>query len=481
MNQAHTDETQPEVISFRELLAPPYLSRIALLSLALWLHASNSLLTTTTLPSAINEIGGLHLISWAFSLYLLGSIIAASSVSLVVAIVGLRRAFLYSALAFGIGCAICAMTPSMEILLIARVIQGLGGGALMALIFISNDRFFPNHFIPRLVACFSATWSVAAFCGPLIGGAFATAGLWRMAFWVFCIQAIVLIITVAVLLEDDEEELENPGPIPIVRLSFLALAIISIAVAGADVQFTRSAILLVFGASCLAFFLIRDRRATLGRMFPLETTNLRHPIGSGITMTFILSMSMMSFLVYGPLVLIQLYDLSPLSSGFVLLTESLSWGLAAILFSGSPPDREPAVIRLGSSLVFSGLVLMALFLPNGPLWWVVICATISGSGFGMMWGFVIRRIADATHQEERDRVSGLIPSVQQLGFALGAALSGLIANGLNISDDMPADDLRFVTFWLFAGLAPLAFLGVIMAWRFARPHADAAGPLKSAP
>ena len=89
--------------SWRELLSRQYLPRLAILGLALWLHASNSMLTATTMPSAVDEIGGLNLISWTFALYLAGSITAAASISLLVANLGLKATMIRAAVVFSIG------------------------------------------------------------------------------------------------------------------------------------------------------------------------------------------------------------------------------------------------------------------------------------------------------------------------------------------------------------------------------------------
>ena len=68
---------------WREILTRQYLPKLLVLAMAVWLHAANSMLAATTMPSAAKEIGGLDLISWAFALYLTGSIVAAASISLV--------------------------------------------------------------------------------------------------------------------------------------------------------------------------------------------------------------------------------------------------------------------------------------------------------------------------------------------------------------------------------------------------------------
>jgi len=452
---------------WREVLARPHLSKLALLSLALWLHAANSMLTATTLPSAVEEIGGIHLMSWAFALYLMGSIVAAASIGLVVTTFGLRATMRHAATVYGLGCIICAVAPLMSILLLGRTLQGLGGGGLVALVYIAQTRFFPNHFIPKIVGCLSVVWMTSSFFGPVIGGAFATWGVWRLAFWVFAVQAALLIIAIHFLLKKPQSALNvQAEKIPTIRLLTLALSIISISMAGAQFEIFRSSLFIVFGCVAMALFLIRDKRATTGRMLPVETTNLDHEIGNGIAMTFAFCLSIMSFLVYGPLILIRLYDLTPLHAGLVVMVETLGWSIAAILFSGISPSNDKKLIRVGGLLVLAGLVCQALFLPSGPLWAVIVSAIIGNSGFGMMWGFIIRRITNAAHRSDKDRTASLLPTAQQLGFALGAALCGLIANGLGVSEDMPVGEMRRVAFWVFAGFVPMSLIGNLFAWRF---------------
>ena len=59
-----------------------------------------------------------------------------------------------------------------------------------------------------------------------------------------------------------------------------------------------------------------------------------------------------------------------------------------------------------------------------------------------------------------------VPSAQQTGFALGAALAGIIANALDFEQITRIEDFRTAAFWLFAGFVPPALLGNVIAWRF---------------
>ena len=303
---------------WRELLTREYLPRILTLCLAIWLHAANSMLTATTMPEAVRDIGGLRLISWAFALYLMGSIVAATAISLCVANHGLRRTMIASTLVYTLGCAVCAAAPAMPVLLAGRTVQGLGGGALVALVYVAQDRFFPNRLVPRIVACLSVVWMASALCGPLIGGAFATVGLWRFAFWSFALQGLLLAAAVRPLLARARTDAAlQARPIPIVRLAFVAGAILSFSFAGVVAPVALAAVLLLSGCACLALFVARDATAGWTRLLPNHATSLAHPVGCGIVMTFMLCLSMMSFLVYGPILLIRLYGLTPLEAGLV--------------------------------------------------------------------------------------------------------------------------------------------------------------------
>jgi predicted MFS family arabinose efflux permease len=212
-------------------------------------------------------------------------------------------------------------------------------------------------------------------------------------------------------------------------------------------------------------------------MLPAEVVDYTHIIGNGIASILLLCISIMSFLVYGPLILIELYGLTPLQAGLIVLLESLAWGTAAIVFSGLRHEHEATLIRCGAALVLAGLIAMAIVFPRGWLWALVVAVLVMNAGFGMMWGFIIKRVIAAAAPNDKDRTSSLLPITQQTGFAIGAALSGLIANRFGLGDATPLagpnlDTLRDVAFWLFAGFVPLAMLGNLMAWRFVSPRAQ---------
>ena len=137
--------------------------------------------------------------------------------------------------------------------------------------------------------------------------------------------------------------------------------------------------MIIGGSLALIYFVSRDRRAEQGRIMPLEATRFSHPIANGLATTFLLSICIMSFLVYGPFLLIELYDMSPLEAGFIVLIESLAWGSAAVMMSGIRAELEPRLIRVGSAMVVFGLVAIGLSLSNDRCFAVIRSTVMSCS------------------------------------------------------------------------------------------------------
>lgn len=465
-----------ESAGWREIWRPGQRAGIVLLSLGVWLHAANSMLVATTMPRAIQDIGGASLIGWTFMLYQLGSIVAGTATGLLIARLGLIRAFVLAAACYAFGCAVCALAPAMTTLLVGRVAQGLGGGAMLGLTYVAIGRWFPARLTPKLIALTSVIWSASAFCGPLVGGGFASAGLWRFAFWAFCLQAVLFIVLLLAFYRQRDIGVtapENHTTVPFGRLGVLTLAVLLIAMAGAgtDLEPQRSAAL---GALAFVGFwlFLRLDRASAQRMLPSRPLDLRYPVGAGLAMVLTLSLATMSFLVYGTLLLDVLHDVEPLAAGYIVALESVGWGIAAMLLAGTRAQYEGVLIRLGSVFVTAGVVGFALWMPSGPLAWVLVAAVLQGAGFGMMWGFVVRRVVAGAPGAERERAATALPAIQQVGFAIGAAAAGVVANGVGFADGVSLASAERVAFWVFMAFVPIALVGNYAAWRLARPASN---------
>jgi MFS family permease len=446
------------------------------LCVGVWLHAADSLLAATVMPTAIRDIGGLGYIYWTVALYELGSIVIGAATGLLAIRFGLRLGMVLAALLYGVGCVASALAPDMAVMLVGRLLQGLGGGGMVALSHVGVIQLFPAKSWPRMLAFISAVWGVSALVGPLIGGLFATAGIWRGAFWAFGLQALVVALVVPLILKRRPRDTRMPEILPWRRLAVLSGGIVAILTAGVQREPLVAVLCLLAGAFLLWATLRLETRAAV-RLFPARPLNPRSPWGPGYLMVLFLCFATISFGTYGAYFMETLYGTTPLMAGFVLALESVAWTITAVAFAGAGPKTEPWLIRGGAAAIAAGLVGLAVVMPEGPVVALLPWAFLQGAGFGACWSFLIRRLVESVPEADRERASSSVPTLQRLGYALGAAGAGIVVNLTGLTATAPRAVVETASFWVFAAFIPAAAAGVWAAWKVgSRPHGSTSSP-----
>jgi len=458
-----------EFVSWRELLNRQYGASLALVCLGVWLHAADSLIVATMLPSMIDDIGGVALVSWTVSLYQMGSIVAGASSALLTMRYGLRWPMMVAVLMFGLGCGISAMAPNMWVVLIGRLLQGFGGGGMVAMSFVAVGIIFPRRLIARALAAVSTLWGVSAFLGPLIGGFFVEFASWRMGFWFFAAQAVLLAgwilfgAKISVKRSDDVT-----GTVPMFRLLLLAAGIVLVAYGGIHIAPLRTSALIVAGLVCLLLFLKVDAGQGANRLLPAGPFDVRKPAGSALLMVLVLSMGTVALTAYGPLLLTLIHNASALSAGYMIACSSIGWTVMAVLVSGSPERHDGTFIASGMLTVGISIIGFIYSVPNGPFWLIAVFAALQGGGFGMAWTFILRRTTALAPPHETHRISAALPTVQRLGYALGAAYTGIVANAVGFENNLSPIDAADAARLIFVSSLPFAVIGLFAMSRLVR-------------
>jgi MFS family permease len=449
-------------VSWREFLGSPYAASLALVCMAVWLHAADSLIVATMLPSIVAEIGGAALVGWSVSLYEIGSIVAGAASALLTMRFGQRAPMSMAAALFGFGCILSAVSPTMPLLLTGRALQGLGGGGLVAMGFVAVGLIFPRRYIARAMAAVSTLWGVSAFAGPLVGGFFVEYATWRWGFAFFACQAFALALWI-VLRSDTgtTRSTADAAEFPVRRLSLLCLAVVLVAFGGVEVSILRTVPSVAAGLVCLIGFLWLDERAGDTRLLPRRPFDLWHPAGAALLMILSMSMATIAVTAFGPLLVTAIHGASALTAGYIVACSSIGWTLMAVLVSGLPERFDRLMIALGMTVVTLSILGFLHAVPNGPVWLIAVFAAMEGGGFGMAWTFILRRTMGLAGADEVQRISGAIPTIQRLGYALGAAYVGIVANASGLLSIETAADAAKVARWVFASCVPFAAIGLI--------------------
>lgn len=449
------------------------LGRFCFVSLGILLHATNETMIATIMPAMVGELSGVQLVGWSLAIYELGSIVAGAAAGRLVSFVALRTNMSVAALLYAVGAAICATAPSMGWFLAGRLLEGLGGGALVALAFVSVERLFDRSIWPQLFAIMSAVWGVAAFGGPLLGAVVSYALSWRWAFGIFAVSGLAMAAVTMLVLRGPRATTPtgSPGglpPFPFFVLAVLAASILMIAVAGIDIAVLRSTLLLIAGLAGLAAFFALDARRPAARLFPSRLFDWSTPVGSGMTMVAAFSVATCAFALYGPLLLTSLHGIPVLTTGYLIAAESIAWSVLSILVANAPPRLERPIIIGGAVMIAAGSAGFAIAIPAGSIPLILACAVLQGGGFGIAWPFVTRIVVAAAPAGEQTIASSAVPTMQRIGYAAGAAATGIVANAAGFSEGLSAASAKNVAAALFLAPIPLAVLGVAAAIRASR-------------
>jgi EmrB/QacA subfamily drug resistance transporter len=154
------------------------------LLLTMFLAALDQTIVATALPTIGRQFQDVSNLSWVISAYLLASTAVAPVFGTLSDIYG-RRATITTALSLFIaGSILCALAPTMPVLIMARGLQGLGGGGILPIVqTVISDVVTPRE-RGQYQAYFSGVWVAAGIGGPILGGVFAEHMHWSMIFWI---------------------------------------------------------------------------------------------------------------------------------------------------------------------------------------------------------------------------------------------------------------------------------------------------------
>jgi MFS family permease len=170
------------------------------------------------------------------------------------------------------------------------------------------------------------------------------------------------------------------------------------------------------------------------------------------------------------LILKVLFGTRPLVSGYILAGEAVAWSLASVAVSKVPVSADRSLIRVGAVLTALGAAGYAIAVPAGMLWGMVLCGLLQGVGFGLCWPSIVHRMARFSAEAERPLAVAAPATLQRIGYAVGAAATGIAANLSGLAAGVSVAATKAAAFWVFAAFIPLLILALICAWVFTRDY-----------
>ena len=490
MDKRHVTSGQPspssaEAVALRDI-NPPKSGWAALLSgrngvrsLALAggvvLHAINVYIATTILPSVVRDIGGIDYYAWNTTLFVAASILGSALSARLLARSGPRSAYVIATLVFAIGTFICAVAPSMPVMLAGRLVQGLGGGFLFALSYAMIRLVFDEALWPRAMALVSGMWGVATLVGPAVGGIYAQLGVWRAAFWSLIPVALLFaVLAVIVLPKRSTDEIER-SPLPLAQLVLLTSAVLAVSFGSVSSVLLWNIAGLVAAVILTALLIGTESRAR-HRLLPAGALRITTALGALYATMSLLAVAVTSGEIFVPLFLQVLHQQSPLIAGYLAALMAAGWTLGSIASAGASGKGISCAILAGPMLGMAGMIALAVLMPGESaggwpaLMPICVALVAIGLGVGMAWPHLLTRVFQVAPTGEQGMAAASITTVQLFATALGAALAGMVANVAGLTDPGGIAGTANAAVWLFGLFAFAPILAIFTAVRVVRGY-----------
>jgi MFS family permease len=380
----------------------------------------------------------------------------------------LRRPFAIGLGLFGIGLLAGGFAPSMPILIAARFIQGLGGGALAPTAYVVIGRRLPDRLQPPMFALMSAAWVAPGIIGPSIAAFVGAVTSWR---WVFLglLPLLVLAALPALRALGGHDAPPAPSDTEKAKATVRRLPNALLAAAGAGLLIAAltspDVVALVAGSIAgVALLLPAFRRLTPG-----GTLRLAPGVPAAVLLRGVMTFSFFAADAYVALLLQTWRGTSPVLTGIVFTATTIAWS-AGSWWQAKRIDAwgQRRFVQLGFLCIVLGSALtLPVASPAIPPWVAVITWMLPGIGMGLMYSAVTLVVLRRTAAAEQGAATSALQLADILGTVLGTGVGGAItAAGIRAG----GDGLGWALGAVFAMSSLLAVVGVVGSRRLPGPE-----------
>jgi len=428
-------------------------------------------IATVALPALTRDLNAtLPAVQWVMLAYLITITVAIVLAGKLGDLFGHRRVLIVGLTLFVLASGLCAVAPTLDMLVLGRVVQGVGGATLMALPISIVHEFVTRERVGSAMGLFGTMSAIGTALGPSLGGVLIGSMGWRAAFIMLAILGAGLLIfagrVIPAVASARSPSAASPDWAGAVLLT-TTLILYGLGTVGGDSNTAmRSTLLLVCAAGTLVLFLRVQSRAP-SPLVPLA--HLRDRLtGTALLMNLLVSIPMMATLVIGPFFLSFGLGLNEARVGLVMAVGPLVAAISGVP-AGRLADRIGAQRTRMAGLIQTSLGLIALaYFPRflGVAGYIMALVLLT-PGFQLFLAANSTVIMLGASQAQRGLLSGLLGLSRNLGLMAGASLmSGVFAMALGPLGitETAADGVAQAFTITFVVIAGICLLALVLSW-----------------
>ncbi|MEJ0095317.1 MAG: MDR family MFS transporter [Methylocella sp.] len=400
---------------------------IVSIMLATFMVAIEATIVATAMPRIVGQLGGFTYYSWVFSAFLLAQSTTTVIYGKLADILGRKPVLIGGIVLFLIGSLLCGLAWSMMSLIVFRLLQGLGAGAIMPVTMTVIGDLYKIEERGRVQGIMASVWASSAVIGPLAGGVIVDNISWAWIFWINIPIGILTIIGFLLFLQEAVEPRKA-------KIDYLGAALFSIAIVSLLTILTETeAGVWTLGPLALLFliagglFLLQERRASE----PIISIELwgRRLIATSNAATLLAGMALIGLTTILPMYVQGVLGGSPIVAGFTLTMLVVGWPLAVMLsgrFYRAFGIRR--TLRVGSMMFPIGASFLLFLTPQSHVAVAGVGSFLMGFGMGLISLTTIALVQDSVEWSMRGSATASILFARGLGNTLGATALGAVLN-----------------------------------------------------
>ncbi len=425
-------------------------------------------------------------VTWVLTAYLLSAAVMTPILGRVGDMFGKKRMFVVTLVALAAGSVLAAVAPSIGVMIIARVIQGLAGGMLPLGFGIIRDEF-PAERVTGAVGILAALTAVGGGLGIVLAGPIVDALGWRWLFWLPAL--LTAVAAVGAVLFVPESPVRNPGTIswpPAVLLAGWLVALLVPLSEASQWGWGSPAVIGLLVAAVLlaaAWVWTELRSATplidmkMMRRPAVWTSNLVSLLlGVGMYATF----AFLPEFVQTPSAAGYGFGASITHSGLMLLPSAIMMFVAGLLAGALTKRFGGKVLVIAGCLIGCGSMAILAF-AHTEQWEIFLSNAIQGVGFGFAFSAMSALVVSAVPPSQTGAASGMNANIRTIGGSIGAAVMATIVTAQLEPSGLPKESGYTIGFAVMAaGLLVAALAGILIPSQRQRVAAGQAGITEAA-
>ncbi|KAL3419069.1 efflux pump antibiotic resistance [Phlyctema vagabunda] len=397
---------------------------MAALFATLFISSLNATIVATAIPTITSDLGSGAGYAWIGGAYMLANT-AAAPIWVKFSDIWGRKAILLSAVGlYFVSSIICATSTSMKMLIIGRTFQGVAGGGLIQMVFITISDLFSMRERSLYLGLLEVIWAISGGIGPVLGGVFTEYTSWRWIFWINLPISGTAFLLLFIFLDVHNPRTPFLAGLQAIdwfgslsMLGLMSMLLLGLDFGGATFPWDSPTVicLIVFGALMSLFFIFSEKRLAKYPLMPMGIFKEK-------------SNALISSEYYLPLFFQSALGRSPVTSGTLTVPLTVTSGLSGIVTGVviHRTGRYLELIYIGVVFLVLGMGLYTLFSPSTSVPMIVGLEILAGLGAGFLYEPPLIALQAHVEQDNVATATSTAGFVRSVALCLGLVVGDVI-------------------------------------------------------